>query len=200
MRYSLAMLLFVGVAGCSDFEKAMESERQVVSPPGILPVDDMAGDNLGDNANGNNPEEDQVNGDATPPDDTPPKRTGIIGKTTAKVIDMQAEMAKNPNLKVVENKVGGGDPITVAASAYISMSSRIAKLSFENNLKTWKAINDNRNPSYKEFMVMAKDLNFAMLPPYQMYGYDTKTGSLVTLEDKADKKKRYEAAGIPFEG
>ena len=200
MRYSLAMLLFVGVAGCSDFEKAMESERQVVSTPGILPVDDMAGDNLGDNANGNNPEEDQVNGDATPPDDTPPKRTGIIGKTTAKVIDMQAEMAKNPNLKVVENKVGGGDPITVAASAYISMSSRIAKLSFENNLKTWKAINDNRNPSYKEFMVMAKDLNFAMLPPYQMYGYDTKTGSLVTLEDKADKKKRYEAAGIPFEG
>ena len=196
MRYSLAMLLFVGVAGCNDFEKAMESERQVVSPPGILPVDDMAGDNLGDNANGNG----QENGNATPPDDAPPKRTGIIGKTTAKVIDMQAEMAKNPNLKVVENKVGGGDPITVAASAYISMSSRIAKLNFDNNLKLWKATNDNRNPSYKEFMVMAKDLNFAMLPPYQMYGYDTKTGSLVTLEDKADKKKRYEAAGIPFEG
>jgi hypothetical protein len=46
---------------------------------------------------------------------------------------------------------------------------------------------------------MAKDLQFKWLKPYQMYGYDSDTGTLVVLEDKADKKRIYEAAGIPLD-
>ena len=195
MRCSFAMLLFVGVIGCGDFEEAMNAERKPSSPAGILPVDQMDGD-IDNIAKGNG----QANGGgAAQPVNPPLVKSNIIGKTTARVVDMKAEMAKNPNLVVVENRVEGDDPITVYGSTYVSASSRISLLNFQNNMKLWKAINDNQNPSYAEFKKMAKDLNYTALPPYQMYGYDSDTGSLVTLEDKADKKQRYEAAGLPFE-
>jgi len=202
MRFSLALIaigLLAGAVGCGDFEEALNSDRKPVSPTGILPVDQMDGDidNIakgGANANG------QANGNAAPLANPEPPKTNIIGKTTAKVVDKKKAMAENSNLVVVENKLQGNNPISIAGSAYVSMSSRISVLNFQNNMKIWKASSDNRNPSYAEFMQMAKDLRFAMLPPYQMYGYDDQTGSLVILEDKADKKKRYEAAGIPFEG
>lgn len=194
MRYSIAMLLLVGMVGCGDFEEAMNAERKPSSPAGVLPVDQMDGD-INNMAAGNG----QANNGAAQPANPPKDPSSIIGKTTAKVVDKKAEMAKNPNLVVVENKVQGDDPITVVGSAYVSASSRISLLNFKNNMNIWKATNDNQNPSYAEFMKMAKDLNYAALPPYQMYGYDAETGSLVTLQDNADKKQRYEAAGIPFE-
>ncbi|MBT6156517.1 MAG: hypothetical protein HOL01_21950 [Planctomycetaceae bacterium] len=196
MRYSIAVLLLAGMVGCGDFEEAMNAEREPAAPAGVLPVDQMDGD-IDNMAGGNG----QANGGGAAQPAAPPKDpSSIIGKTTAKVVDKKAEMAKNPNLVVVENKVSGNDPITVAASAYISATSKISVLTFESNMKTWKALNNNQNPSYAEFQKMAKDLSYAALPPFQMYGYDSDTGSLVVLEDKADKKRRYEAAGIPFEG
>lgn len=203
MRCSLTLItmgLLAVTSGCGDFEEAMNSERKPVSPPGILQPDQMGGDiddiATGDTSANGNPVAD---GNAAPPADPEPPKTSIIGKTTAKVVDKKKAMAENPNLVVVENKLSGSDPVSIAGSAYISMSSRISVLNFQNNLKTWKALNDNRNPSYEEFTQMSKDLTYAMLPPYQMYGYDEETGGLVILEDKADKKKRYEAAGIPVE-
>jgi hypothetical protein len=174
----------------------MNAERKPSSPAGVLPVDQMDGD-IDNIAKGNGQTN---NGGAGQPANPPKDPSSIIGKTTAKVVDKKAEMAKNSNLVVVENKVQGNDPITVAASAYVSATSRISMLNFKNNMNIWKASNGNRNPSYQEYKQMAKDLSYAALPPYQMYGYDSDTGSLVILEDKADKKQRYEAAGIPFEG
>ena len=164
----------------------------------MLPADQMDGD-IDNIAESDANDGGQANGEEKPSAEPAPPKTSIIGKTTAKVVDKNKAMAGNPNLVVVENKLQGSDPVSIAGSAYISMSSRISVLNFQNNLKTWKALNDNRNPTYDEFMQMAKDLRFAMLPPYQMYGYDDQTGSLVILEDKADKKKRYEAAGIPLD-
>jgi hypothetical protein len=196
MRCFIATLLLVGIVGCGDFEEAMNAERQPSSPAGIAPVDQMDGD-IDNMAGGKG----QANGGGAAQPVNPPKDpSSIIGKTTAKVVDKKAEMAKNPNLVVVENKISGNDPITVAASAYISMSSSIHISNFKHNMDIWKTANDIGNPSYAQFMTLAKDLSYAALPPYQMYGYDADTGSLVILEDKADKKRRYEAAGIPFEG
>ena len=37
----------------------------------------------------------------------------------AKVVDMSVA-TKQPNLKVVENKISGNDPLSVAASAYVT--------------------------------------------------------------------------------
>ena len=39
----------------------------------------------------------------------------------------------------------------------------------------------------------------ASLPPWQMYGYDAKTGGLVLLEDKGEKIRLYKANNIPIE-
>ena len=42
-------------------------------------------------------------------------------------------------------------------------------------------------------------VEFAKLPPYKMYGYDSQTGGIVILEDKAEKIRLYKEAGIPIE-
>ncbi len=127
------------------------------------------------------------------------KPSGIIGKTTAKVVDAQRAL-KNPNIVVVENRLQGNDPLTVAASAYVSMASRASTFGFQRALQLFKATN-GRNPTYREFVQMMKEnrVEFAALPPYQMYGYDAKTGGIVILEDKAKKIELYKKHGIPIE-
>jgi hypothetical protein len=196
MRYSLALLLFAGLAGCGDFEEAMNSERQPVSPPGIAPIEDMSGHTL-ENPQPVNP---QANGaPAQPPADPGPPTEASIPQVDAKMVDMKAAMAQNPNLVVVENKIEGSDPLSVTASAYVSLRSKPGLLAFQHNLNIWKATNDNRNPSFEEFQEMAKGLQFGPLRPYQMYGYDADKGGLVILEDKAQKKRHFEEKGIPYE-
>ena len=189
MRYLLAGLMLVVLLGCEDFEEALESERAPVSPPGIAPVGEMVElDTNGNNSPNNQPLENE------------PDAGSIIGKTTNRVVDKKKEMAKNPDLKVVENKVSGSDPLTVAASAYVSMRSKASTFGFQSALKSFKVVND-RPPTYDEFTQMMKEnrIEFTRLYPYQMYGYDSDTGGIVILEDKADKKRRYKKAGIPLE-
>ena len=127
------------------------------------------------------------------------RHSSIVGKTTAKVVDAQKAL-KNPNIVVVENKVTGNDPFTVAASAYVSMAARASTFGFQRALQLFKATN-GRNPTYKEFLKMMKEnhVEFAALPPYRMYGYDEKTGGIVILEDKELKAKLYKEHGIPQE-
>lgn len=194
MRCSFVMLLFVGIAGCGDFEEAMNSERTPSSPPGILPVDQMDGD-IENIARGNG----QANGGAVEPAAPVAKDENSIPKVDARMVDMKAAMAANSNLVVVENKITGSDPLSVTASAYVSLRLRPEMLAFKKNLSTWKAINDNRNPTFKEFQQMAKGLKFGALRPYQMYGYDVEKGGLVILEDRAKKKQRFKELGIPYE-
>ena len=43
----------------------------------------------------------------------------------AKVVDMSI-VATQSNLKVVENKIQGNDPLSVAASAYVTQRGRVA--------------------------------------------------------------------------
>ena len=45
----------------------------------------------------------------------------------AKLVDMSIA-AKQPNLRVVENKITGNDPLSVAASAYVTQRGRVAML------------------------------------------------------------------------
>ena len=196
MRTALLGLLVVGLVGCGDLTDAINSERKVVSPPGIAPVGEMGGMNVDRQANGN-----AVDTGAGNRANAGTNRSIIIGKTDGKVVDMKKAMAENPDIEIVENKIEGSDPFSSAGSAYVSMSSRISINSFKHNLNLWKNLpqNDRRNPTYKKFMEMAKDLQFNRLPPYQMYGYDSETGTLVVLEDKAEKRRRYQAAGIPLD-
>ena len=122
---------------------------------------------------------------------------GIIGKTDARVLDVKQAMAENPNLKVVENKTGGDDPLSFAASAYVSIRSKASVLPFQAWLKQHKAI-EERNPTYAEFMAAMKEnrVEFTALYPWQMYGYDSQAGTIVILEDGVMKAERYKAAGV----
>ena len=101
----------------------------------------------------------------------------------AKVVDMSVA-TKQPNLKVVENKIAGNDPLSVAASAYVTQRGRVAMMSLQNSMKMFKAMN-GKPPTFKEFQEMMKQHNveLSVLPPKRLYGYDPKTGGNVILED-----------------
>tara|TARA_B100001741_G_C16297361_1_gene479628 strand:+ start:311 stop:697 length:387 start_codon:yes stop_codon:yes gene_type:complete len=101
----------------------------------------------------------------------------------AKVVDMSVA-AKQPNFKVVENKITGNDPLSVAASAYVTQRGRVAMMSLQNSMKMFKAMN-GKPPTFKEFQEMMKQHNveLSVLPPKRLYGYDPKTGGIVILED-----------------
>jgi hypothetical protein len=101
----------------------------------------------------------------------------------AKVVDMSVA-TKQPNLKVVENKIAGNDPLSVAASAYVTQRGRVAMMSLQNSMKMFKAMN-GKPPTFKEFQEMMKQHNveLSVLPPKRLYGYDPKTGGIVILEN-----------------
>ena len=106
-----------------------------------------------------------------------------VAAAPAKVVDMSVA-AKQPNLRVVENKIKGNDPLSVAASAYVTQRGRVAMLNLQNSMKMFKAMN-GKPPTFKEFQEMLKQHNveLSVLPPNRLYGYDPKTGGIVILED-----------------
>lgn len=101
----------------------------------------------------------------------------------AKLVDMSIA-AKQPNLRVVENKITGNDPLSVAASAYVTQRGRVAMLNLQNSMKMFKAMN-GKPPTFKEFEKMMREHNveLSVLPARRLYGYDPKTGGIVILED-----------------
>ena len=106
-----------------------------------------------------------------------------VAAAPAKVVDMSVA-AKQPNLRVVENKIKGNDPLSVAASAYVTQRGRVAMLNLQNSMNIFKAKN-GKPPTFKEFQEMLKQHNveLSVLPPNRLYGYDPKTGGIVILED-----------------
>lgn len=188
-------LLVTLVAGCED-----QKPRPVGNPAGIAPVGVDAA-----NPGGVAPAAAPANAAApvgNQPAANPPANDGkgIIGKMDARVVDVQQAMAENPNLKVVENKTGGDDPLTFAASAYISARSQASTLGFQHWLKTFKAV-EERNPTYAEFTQAMKEnrVEFTALYQWQMYGYDSKAGAIVILEDPVKKAEMHKAAGVPLD-
>ena len=106
-----------------------------------------------------------------------------VAAAPAKVVDMSI-VATQSNLKVVENKIQGNDPLSVAASAYVTQRGRVAMMNLQNSMKMFKALN-GKPPTFKEFQEMMKQHNveLSVLPPKRLYGYDPKTGGIVILED-----------------
>ena len=135
----------------------------------------------------------------TTPTQTTPS-TSSIPKEDGRLVDMQAEQAKNPDLVVVDGKIKGSDPISAAGSAYVSMTSGVQAQNMQHNVRIMQA-EKGRPLTFDEFQGLAKQLNiqFNKMPPYRMFGYDSKTGEVVVLEDKAMKKKIYEEKGIPWD-
>jgi len=125
-------------------------------------------------------------------------REGIFGKTTAEIVEVKQAMAENPDLKIFQRQGLGNDPLSQYANAYIYLSSEIQMQNMKHQLDILKVDNDFKNLNYTQFMKFVKDNNFqfSMLKPWQKYGYNEETGSMVILQDEAEKKRRFQAAGI----
>ncbi len=141
------------------------------------------------------------NGNQNPPPQPSPANANRIPEVEARLVEWPKAKQQNPNLEVVENKVTGGDPISIAASAYVSLASKRSRLNFQHQLNLLKEINEGNPPTFKQFTDLANQLRiqFQNQPPYRYYGYDTQTGGIVVLEDKAEKKRIYKEKGIPYE-
>ena len=211
MRRVMIGLVLCGVIGCGDFEKAMEAppRKTVLAPGGIASSGDVSavqnatsgGSTAAPAANAPAANAQPANPPAAQPAE-PAKPTGsIIGKLEGKIVDL-AEAKKNPKIVELDNKVTGSDPLTASFSAYVSITSRASMLNFKHQMDILKETNGgSQYPSFKETMQLMKQMNIQVnsLPPYQMYGYDVKTGGLVHLEDKAEKIRMYKEKSIPIE-
>ena len=207
----LAILVSM-LSGCSDFEEAFNAEpkQNSSSIAGIAStsdIEDVQNASSGVAPSSAQPVTPPATQPATPPTPAPkaqpdapqqpqpqaapqspaqpqaPKRT-FIGRTTAEVIDYK-KFRNNPFIVIVDNRVQGKDPLSVAASAYVSATSRASVANFKNQLNIIKAMN-GKAPTFKEYKDLSKRLRieFARLPKYQAYAYDETTGGLFVVENK----------------
>jgi hypothetical protein len=215
----ILLLLTTSLLGCNDLNEALNSEpkRRNAGVPGIASMADIQ--DVQDATGGNSPNshtppqptpqptpkttpQPSPQPSLQPPDATPPAkkpRRTFIGKTTADVIDYK-KYRSNPFIVVVENKVQGSDPLTVAATAYVAATSRVSALNFKRQLDIIKA-SKGRAPTFAEFEKLQKQMRIelAKLPRYQAYAYDESTGGLLVVENKQYKIQIYREAGIPIE-
>lgn len=210
MRQLWLCLAAIGLMGCDDFDKALnEPERKtVLAPAGIASAGDVSAvqnaTGGGATAPAANPQPaaaPDANAPAAAPAQPAPRTGSILGRTTSKIVDLAEVKKNNPKIVEVDSKVTGSDPLTVSFNAYVSITSRASVLNFKHQMDILKATNDDKYPSFKEAEKLMKQLNIqlAELPPYQLYGYDAKTGGIVLLEDKAEKIRLYKLNNIPLD-
>jgi len=188
------ILLVSCVLGCDVTDPAKAPARNnVVVPPGIAPVgfDIENPGRAGQQPAAGAPANAQpvaVNPQPMPQPAPANDGKGIIGLSTNHVVDYRAAIAQNPNLVIVENKAAGDDPITFAASAYVSARSRVSMFGFEAALKQIKVV-EGRVPTYQEFQNMMKEnrIEFTAQYAWRMYAYDQVEGRILVLEDPALK-------------
>lgn len=193
MRRFMFYLLAVGLAGCGEFQAAMEAppKENAAAPkdaaaPGAAPANAQPG----------------LPAAVAAPAVQPAKPNGsIIGKTDGKIVDL-VEAKKNPKVVEVDSKITGIDPLTTSFNAYVSITTKTSVLAFKHQMDLMRELNGGKDyPPYKEAVQLMKQLKVEVssLPPWQMYGYDAKTGGLVLLEDKGEKIRLYKANNIPIE-
>jgi hypothetical protein len=128
-----------------------------------------------------------------------PQGEHAIPDVESVIVDKKKALAENPGYVETENKINAGDPLSAASQSYFNLGSRAHLLNFKHNLDIYKAANE-RYPTYDEFIEMFRqfDIKFKMIKPWQVYAYDQTDGTVVILEDRAEKKRRYEAAGLEY--
>lgn len=127
----------------------------------------------------------------------PPREVAF--KREAKLVDKNKAMAENPALIEVENKINASDPITAISQSYFNAASRIHTVQLKHSVDLMKASED-RWPTFEEFEKLLKQhtVELTGLYPWQVYAYDDQTGGISILEDRAEKKRQYEAAGRDY--
>ncbi len=199
MRIFIGALLMAALVGCNtkDDPDPAQAEKpkdqQKARTPGgglpglFLPI-----------------EEDQTragnNNQQKPQQQAPIVKTKTIPKEEAKIVRWPDYKNEHPETVVVDGKVEGWDPFSIAGSAYVSMTNKINAMQFESEIKILKA-EQGRPPTYDEFLERVKkyNLKFHDQHPYRLFGYNEKEGTMVMLEDKEIKREIYKKKGIPLD-
>ncbi|MBI5761581.1 MAG: hypothetical protein HZA46_23975 [Planctomycetales bacterium] len=193
-RSLVSVIVVIGLIGCDDLNKA--PQRQAVSAPGgLAPVGDPSVQPGSATPVGAPPTTPVIGATPIPaaPPATPltpqPVGTGsaVINQSTNQVVDAVVAL-QNPNIKVVENKITGSDPLSASMTAYVSVRSKASLLGMDATVRQFKVVED-RNPTYDEFMKMMREnrVEFTALYQGQMYGYDSQKGGILILEDSSKK-------------
>lgn len=128
-----------------------------------------------------------------------PQGEAAIPDVEAIIVDKSKALAENPSYRVTENRIDAGDPLSAVSQSYFALGSRIHLQNFKHNIDIYYAAND-RWPTYEEFIEMFRqfDVKLKHLKPWQVYAYDQTDGTIVIMEDLAEKKRRYEEAGLEY--
>jgi hypothetical protein len=191
MRRFMFCLLAASLSGCGEFQAAMDAppkENAAAPKAAAVPANVQPG-------------QPAVVAPTAQPVEAAKPNGPIIGKTDGKIVDL-VEAKKNPKVVEVDSKITGSDPLTTSFNAYVSITTKASVLAFKHQMELMKEVNGGKDyPPYKEAVQLMKQLKVevASLPPWQMYGYDAKSGGLVLLEDKGEKIRLYKANNIPIE-
>jgi len=198
MRQFLLVCVGAGVLSLAGCDLQPPGVKKVGAPGGLAPADlDIA--NPGSAAPPAAPpvaQQPPVNPAAPAAPPAAPPKESIINKTTNTVVNYN-DYRNDPNWKVIENKASGDDPLTFAASAYVSARSRASTFGMEAAIKQIKVV-EERNPSYDELLQIMKEnrVEFTAVYAWQTYAYDPMNGHLMVIENSQMKADRYKAAGI----
>ena len=136
---------------------------------------------------------------AQQPAAAPPVMQPVIPDVEAVIVDKQKVLVEHPDWKETEEKITATDPLSAASQSYFALGQRVQLLNFKHNVDIFHAAND-RWPTYDEMIEMFRqfDVRLKHLKPWQVYAYDQTDGTMVVMQDLAEKKRRYDAAGLEF--
>lgn len=110
----------------------------------------------------------------------------------AKIVDKQKALQERPQLFETQNKITANDPIFAPAQGLRAAGSKVEMLAFEHTIQIHKAQSpDDKFPTYEEFMDYYKQANVQLkgLKPWQVYAYDSTTGTISLMEDPVEKER-----------
>lgn len=194
MKLMLAFALSLLIVGCADSGATSENDSVAAKEPGSV-AEGMGIDTGAASA------EPATNG---PPADAraaanEPAKPVPFHKREAKLVDKEKAMAENPSMVEVENKINASDPLTAVSQSYFNMASRVRVIQLKHSVDLMHAT-DGEWPSFAAFDKLMKqhDIKLNGLYPWQVYAYDQQTGGISILEDRAEKKRQYEATGREY--
>jgi hypothetical protein len=124
-----------------------------------------------------------------------------------KIVDRNKAMAENPALVEVVNETDATGYMEAVSQSHFAAVSKLntAQMEYNSKLQSFIDATDNggadpKPQTFEEFSKAAKmnSNNMKGLYPWQAYAYDETTGKITILEDRAEKKRKYEEIGREY--
>lgn len=129
----------------------------------------------------------------------PPAAQATIADVPAEIVEKSKALEEFPHLVEVENNIRATDPLTGYTDAIWATASRAELAAFQHNIQIHYAQYE-KYPTFKEFMDYYTQAGVELkgTKPWQVYAYNPADGTIVILEDRIEKKRRFDEAGIEY--